>query len=244
MNSSPTTRIRPGPGRAYHRAMRRTVGLLLATITIAACSGSDAAPAPLETPPAVTPTPTVETSDPVDSTEPAVTEPDETTTTEAPTTTIDEDAILAEAEVAAVEAVEVGLESLRNPDDAGNEERLRDHFALNNLELVLNNLELTQSGNLIAKENESNPSFALTYGDAEFIGETRDEIRLTVCEFYTDRLFERGTAPDGSNTLIRDEPLTQILSVEMVLEDGAWKSARGNVAETVRDEVERCSTAS
>ena len=98
MNSSPTTRIRPGPGRAYHLAMRRTVGLLLATITIAACSGSDAAPAPLETPPPVTPTPTVETSDPVDSTEPTVTEPDETTTTEAPTTTIDEAAILAEAE--------------------------------------------------------------------------------------------------------------------------------------------------
>lgn len=258
MNPITICRSHPATGRAYHRAMRRAVGLLLATITIAACGGgSDVAPPPLDTEPPATPAasrepppPTVEptvTEPPVSAPENPVSAPaSEATATslDAPTTTIGEAAILAEAEAAAIESVLVGLESIRNPDDPNNEQRLRDHFALNNLEAVLNNLELTQTGNFIAKENSDNPSFAMTYSDARFVNDDRTEVALTVCEFYTDRLFERGTAPDGGNTLIRDEPLTQILSVEMVLDEGMWRSARGEVAETVSDEVERCSTAS
>lgn len=247
MNSSPTTRIRPGPGRAYHRAMRRTVGLLLAMLTIAACSGSDAAPEPLDTLPPTTQAPTTEAGDPVDSTEPTANEPDETTTTEttvAPTTTIDEAAILAEAEAAYLEAWQVGTDAIRTPEDADNEARIRERFTDKNLDLALENLRLAIDGNFIAKENPDNPSFAQTYDDIEFIGESLDEVSLTVCEFYSERIFERGTAPDGSDTLVRDSPVTKILRVGLILEDGSWKSASGVASEEVRDEVERCTTAS
>lgn len=231
--------------------MRCAVGLMLATITIVACSGSDAEPPPLETAPAITTMPTSDAPPSTDTTtesgDTSVTSAADTTaatTIPAPTTTIDEAAILAEAEAASVRAVQVSLETIRNPDDPANEKRLRDHFTLNNLDLVLDNLELTRSGNFVADENRENPSFALTYGDAMFTNDSMDEVSLTVCEFYSDRLFERGTAPDGGNSLVRDEPLTQILRVEMVLDNDAWKSARGNVAETVNDQGERCTSAS
>lgn len=223
--------------------MRRAVVMLLATITVAACSGSDAAPPPLDTEPPTTiapttePPPTVETTDAAAST----TEP---TTTPTTTTTIDDATILAQAEADFFEAWQVGTDAIRNPDDPDNEARVRDHFAEGNLDLVLENIQLARDGNLIAKENSDNPSFAQTYGDAAFTNDSGDEVSLTVCEFYSDQLFERGTAPDGSDALIRDSPLTSILVVDLILEDGQWKSATGGVAEEVRDEVERCTTAS
>lgn len=223
--------------------MRRTVGLLLATITIAACSGSDAAPAPLETPPPVTPTPTVETSDPVDSTEPTVTEP-EITTTEATTTTIDEAAILAAAEAAYLAAYEVGRDALRNPDDPENEARIRRVFTGPNLDLALADLQLTIDGEFIAKENPDNPSFATTFDDAEFVDGDQTLVRITVCEFYSDELYERGAAPDGSDTLIRDNPVTLIFVTRVAFVDETWRAESGGEGEEVRDEEERCSSAS
>ena len=223
--------------------MRRTVGMLLATIAFVACSGSDAAPPPLDTEPATTSAPTSEAPGTVEPTDPPATEP-EATTTDAPTTAVDDAAILAEAEAAYFEAWQVGTDTIRNPDDPDNDDRVRDYFAENNLELTLENMRLTEEGNFIAKENPDNPGFAQTYDDIEFTSDARDEVSLTVCEFYSDRLYERGAAPDGSDTLVRDNPVTKIIQVGLIFEDGQWKSATGAVAEEVRDEVERCTTAS
>lgn len=249
MDSLLTYRSDDSPGRAYDLAMRRAVGLLLASMTMAACTGSSSGePEPLETPVPVTAAPTVAptTTEATESTvEDTVEETiQETTTFEAPTTTIDEAAILAEAEAAYLEAWQVGTDIIRDPDNPDNEADIRDHFTKNNLDGALENLRVTTEGNFIARENAENPGFAQTYDDIAFTTDARDEVALTVCEFYSDRLFERGTAPDGSDTLIRDDPLTTIFVVEMVLEDGMWKSATGGPPEVISDEVERCTTAS
>ncbi len=249
MDSLLTYRSDDSPGRAYDLAMRRAVGLLLATMTMAACTGSSSGePEPLETPVPVTAAPTAAptTTEATESTvEDTVEETiQETTTSEAPTTTIDEAAILAEAEAAFFDAWQVGTDAIRNPDDPENENEIRDHFTQNNLDLALENLRLAVDGNFIAVENLDNPSFAQTYDDIEFVGDTRTEVSLTVCEFYSERIFERGVTPDGSDNLVRDNPVTKIIRVGLVLEDGSWKSATGVTAEEVRDEVERCTTAS
>lgn len=223
--------------------MRRATALLLATLTIAACAGSTSEPPPPldteapQTTVAATAAPTTEASD-------STTTAEETTTTEAPPTTVDDATLLAQAEAAYFEAWQVGIDVVRNPDDPDNEARIRDHFAENTLELNLENLRLSLDGNFIAKENADNPSFAQTYGDIAFRPDTRSAAFLTVCEFYSDRLYERGTAPDGSDVLIRDDPQTIILVVELAFEDGAWKPAFGGPPEIVRDETERCTTAS
>ncbi|MFK8023925.1 MAG: hypothetical protein AB8G26_08175, partial [Ilumatobacter sp.] len=141
------------------------------------------------------------------------------------------------------EAWEVGIEVVRDPDNPNNEVLARVHFAKNNLEGVLEIIRLTEDGNFIAKENVDSPGFAQTYGDIEFSTDAKDEVFLTVCEFYSDRLYERGTAPDGSDVLVRDDPQTTIFVVELILEDGQWKSATGGPPEVAKDETERCSTA-
>lgn len=235
--------------RAYDSWMRRAVALLLATLTVASCSGSTTEPPPpLDTeasstqPSTTTSTTTSATtlaSDPTTTT----TTIEEPASTDAPPTTVDDATLLAQAEAAYFEAWEVGIGAIRNPDDPENEERIRDHFAKNNLELNLENLRLTEEGNFIAIENIDNPSFAQTYGDIDFTSDARDEVFLTVCEFYSDRLYERGTAPDGSDVLVRDDPQTIILVVELVLDEGRWKAATGGPPEIVKDEVERCTTA-
>ena len=248
MNSLLTYRSADPPGRAYDLAMRHAVGLLLTSLTIAACAGSSGGePEPLETPPPVTPAttePEPTAAEDTTSTVEETTTSAETTTSEAPTTTIDEAAILAEAEAAYLLAYEVGRDALRNPDDPDNESRIRDHFTQNNLDLALENLRLTVDGNFIAVENADNPSFAQTYGDIEFVDDKLTEVSLTACEFNSDQIFERGTAPDGSDVLVRDDPVTGIFRVGLVLEDNTWKLATGRMDEEVKDEVERCTTAS
>lgn len=237
----PTTALRE---LAYHSTMRRAPALLIATLTVAACSGSTSEPpppldteAPTTAPSTTAPPTTVATTDPTTTVE-------ETTPTEAPPTTIDDATLLAQAEAAYFEAWQVGTDVVRNPDDPNNEALARNHFAKNNLEGILEIIQLTEEGNFIAEENVDNPGFAQTYGDIAFTSDARDEVFLTVCEFYSDRLYERGTAPDGSDVLVRDDPQTTILVVELILEEGNWKSATGGAPEVVKDQVERCTTAS
>jgi hypothetical protein len=167
----------------------------------------------------------------------------ETTTSEAPTTTIDDAATLAEAEAAYLEAFEVGLESIRNPDDPDAEDLLRDWFVDGNLDKALENLRLTIDGNFIATENPSNPSFVRVVSGAKFIGDQRTQVELTVCEFNSDRIYEIGTAPGGDDSLVRDNPVSLLFVTQLELVDGRWKSKTGGTADEVRDEIERCTGA-
>ena len=130
----------------------------------------------------------------------------ETTTSAAPTTTIDEAALLAEAEAAYLEAFEVALVTLRNPDDPDNQDELRDKFVGGNLDKALENLRLTVEGNLIAKENPDNPSLMRVVEGGEFLGAQRTTVELTVYEFNSDRIYERGTAPGGGDSLVKHNP--------------------------------------
>ena len=171
------------------------------------------------------------------------TDPTTTATTSAPTTTIDDAAILADAEAAYLEAFQVAKDSLRNPADPTNDQRLRDHFTDGNLDKALENLRLTVDGNYVAKENPDNPSLVRVVEGGEFIDGDPNLVRLTVCEFNSDRIYEIGTAPDGGDSLVRDDPVSLLFVTRMEFIDGHWKSKTGGKANQVRDEVERCTEA-
>ena len=252
MNPPPIHRDNGSTCRAYDLAMRPRVAMLLALLTLAACSGGssglaepslDGGTTPSSPPPSATrPTAPDTTTGP--STQPTTTDPPTApVATDAPTTTIDEAAVLAEAEAAYMAGYEIGRDTIRNPDDPENEARIREYYTANNLELSLESLRLTRDGGFIARPNENNPSFAQTYGGIKFIDDTHTSVVLTVCEFDSDRIFQRSSTPDTPETLVRDDPVTQIIVVGLELTDGRWKSATGNTAEIVNDEEERCSTA-
>jgi hypothetical protein len=221
--------------------MRRALPMLTtAALLVGACSGGSDGTADST----VTSLATVATTS--ESTPPPTEAPTtvaETTTSEAPTTTIDDATILAQAEAAYLEAFEVGLETLRNPGDAENQDRLREWFVGGNLNKALENLRLTVDGNFIAKENPNNPSFVRVVSAAEFIGDERTQVEVTVCEFNSDRIYEIGTAPDGDDSLVRDDPVSLLFVTQLELVDGRWKSKTGGTADEVRDEIERCTGA-
>lgn len=222
--------------------------LLAATVLATSCSGGSETPiaepdiggglpSTTESPPATAPvktTPTTTASAPT--TSPSTT----STTTEVPTTTIDEASILADAEAAYLEAFAVGNEILRDPLNPTNNQRIDDHFVGPNRDGLVEDLRRTVDGNFIAKQNPGNPSFALVVEPAEFVDDDPNLVRMTVCEFNSDRIFEVGTAPDGGDALRRDDPVSILITIRMEFVDGAWKAKSGTRGEDVRDEEERC----
>jgi hypothetical protein len=133
---------------------------------------------------------------------------------------------------------------LRNPLDPGNDALIRQRYADTNLGTLLENLRLTVDGNYISRENQSNPSFAVIVKPAELVDQTDPTLAIVeVCEFNSDKLYEIGSAPDGSDALVRDDPVSIILAVRFQLIDGTWKSTSGTVGQEVRGEVEQCSNA-
>jgi hypothetical protein len=220
--------------------MRQAVAALLILSAVAsACSGNKTAAPTI--PPATTPDTVTTAAETSITSAPPSTEP---TTTVAPSTTIDEAAILAEAEAAYLEAFKIGKEALRNPLNPANEERIKERFTDANLALVLENLRLTIDGNYISRENETNPSFAVIVKPAEFIDPADPTLAIVeVCEFNSDKLYEVGAAPDGSDALVRDDPVSIILAVRLQLVDGAWKSKSGGVGQELKGEAEQCSSA-
>jgi len=220
--------------------MRRALPMLVtATLVAGACSGSDdAADTTVPVPDTVAETTTTEAPPATE----ALTTVVETTTTEAPTTTVDEAALLADAEAAYLEAFEVGKEVLRNPDNPDNEQRISELYIGPNLDGVLEDLRRTVDGDFVAFVNDDNPSFATVVEPAEFVDDNPTEARLTVCEFNSDRIYEVGTAPDGSNSLVRDDPVSILITVRMQLVEGQWKTSSGTRGEEIRDEIERCSS--
>lgn len=219
--------------------MRRALPMLTtATLLVGACSGgsdetSDSTVASPETVAATT-----EAS--VPATE-ASTTLAETTTSEAPTTTIDEAALLAEAEAAYLQAFEVARSVFRGPEDPNNEAALRSYYTGENLERSLDALADSLEGGFVAVENTNNPSFATVIEPAVFVDSTLSAVELAVCEFNSDRIFERGTAPGGGDSLVRDDPVSLLFVVTMEIDEGTWKSSSGTRSDEVRDEVERCS---
>ncbi len=220
---------------------------LLAVLVVGACSGTGATqpPATASTTPATPPT-----NDTTPATPLATTSTTQTTTTtststspatEAPTTTIDPAEALADAEAAFLTAFSVGIGVLREPDAPGHEELLRTHYGETAISQPLENLQRTIDGNYIAVENESNPTFARVVEPAQFVDGDPTLARMTVCEFISDRIFEIGTAPDGGDALVRDDPVSILSIVTMRQIDGLWKLESGIRGEEIRDENERCS---
>lgn len=220
--------------------MSRVASLMFAlALVTGACSGGSDGESPATN------------ADPVATDTVADTEPEATTTTVptttttsttvAPTTTLDEAALLAEAEAAYLEAFEVGKEVIRNPDNPDNDELLREHFTDGNLEKALENLRLTIEGNFVSERNSANPSFVEIIEPAEFLDESQTTAVMTVCEFNSDKLYEIGAAPDGTDALVRDDPVSFLFVTRMELIDGQWKSKTGGEADEIRSEEEQCS---
>ena len=217
---------------AYHRQMAfRRALVTVSVVVLTACAGSDddadTTPAEPTTTTTVAPTTTTTTVAPQ--------------TTVAPTTTVNEAALIAEIEQAYLDAFWVATQALRNPDDPDNEARVRNHFTGPNLDAALEDLRRMIDGGLVARENPENPSLAVVIEPPEFVDESPTHARMTVCEFDSDRIYEVGTAPDGGDTLRRDDPISLLIVVDMERTDGEWKAASGGRAEQVRREEEQCS---
>ncbi|WP_040494457.1 hypothetical protein [Ilumatobacter nonamiensis] len=216
--------------------MSRAAPLVLAIALLAgACSGGSDEAAPTTTTPATTEAP------PATESNTPTTDETTTTATVAPTTTVDEATLLAEAEAAYLEAFEVGKEVIRNPEDPDNEAQIRDHFSGQNLDGTLADLRRAIDGGFIAVESPQNPSTATIIEPARFKDDARDVALLSVCEFNSDRIFEVGAAPGEVDVLRRDDPVSIILTAQMVLVDGSWKLDSGTRGDEIRDEVSRCS---
>lgn len=215
---------------AFRRALM-AVGVLVLT----ACAGSDEAETTLATTTSTTATSTTSTA--------ATTTIAPTTiapTTVASTTTVDEATILAEIEQAYLDAFWVGKEVLRNPNDPGNEARIREHYTGAALAGTLEDLRRTVEGGYIARENSDSPTFAAVVEPATLISSST-AAEVVVCEFNSDRIYELGTAPGGGDSLRRDDPVSLLIVVRLNQQDGSWKVAGGNRTEEIRGAEERCS---
>ena len=251
MNPPPIHRDNGSTCRAYDLAMRPRVAMLLAFLLLAACSGGssglaepslDAGTTPSSTPPPATQPPAPDTT-PDPSTQPTATEPPTTpVATDSPTTTIDEAAVLADAEAAYMNAFEVRLEVLRNPSDPAADAKLAAAYTETNLEVAREDLRRTIDGAFVVRENPDNPSFAEIEEPAEVVEGATDTIEIVVCEFNSDRVLQ--VRADGTEELLRDDPVTLLNVARMKLEDGVWKLASGQQFEEVKDERERCSDVS
>jgi hypothetical protein len=65
------------------------------------------------------------------------------------------------------------------------------------------------------------PSFFIEQGPSLVSGP--DHVALFLCEVAPYEVFEIGTGPDGSDTLVRGGAVTQRIGVELRFDDGIWK---------------------
>ena len=77
-------------------------------------------------------------------------------------------------------------------------------------------------------QNPQVPSVATVEGDVELVdGPPATKAVVTVCTIDSGVVFEPGGAPDGSDTIVNDEIVSQRDRVTLVLENGAWKLYEG-----------------
>lgn len=216
--------------------MKRLSAALLLVATLAACNGDDDAAESTTTPAPTAPSSTTEatpsTTEPTSTSAPttAATTPPTTappaTTTEPPPTTIDplEDVAAAVARDAQV-GDDVLFEVLADPSAADGEDRLRQYFAGEALDIALGLLEQFRREDLVV---EAHPTLARTFGP---VGEpkllensTSPTVEVETCRFDSDIVLAFANGTDLRVPINEEITRTEAVST-FELVDGTWRLA-------------------
>jgi hypothetical protein len=217
------------PDGCYSLAMRRSAAVLvLAALAVAACSGSDDA---ATTSPTATSAPATTVAEPTTTPDSVTTTAVETTS--APPTTVDDGARLRTAEQAYIAAWEATWNVFRDPRNAELREDAESRYTDANLEQLVENIDSLVEDGYTASPSPTAPASATIAGPARFINDERTMVDLVVCEVNTDWFFEVGAAPDGSDALLRDEPVAVLIVARVELVGGDWKPRGGDVLSEV-----------
>ena len=148
------------------------------------------------------------------------------TTTEAPATTIDANTQLAAAEQAYLDAFDAYIAAARdpaNPDLRAEIERL---YTGPSLEFTISQLDGFVREGWAARAAEE-PSRTIVLLAPEFLPDRGDVVELVACEVNTERFFEIGGAPDGSDALVGDEVTVRRALVRMERVEEQWRARSG-----------------
>jgi hypothetical protein len=210
--------------------MRRSAAMLvLAALAVAACSGSNEA---ATTDPTTTSVPATTAAEPTTSTDAATTTVVETTA--APPTTVDDEARLRAAEQAYIESWEAYHAAILDPYDPELRAEVERTFTGPNLEGFLEGLDGFVESGVVARPNLDVQADVSIISEAKDVPGESDLVDLIGCEVNSEWYVEVGSAPDGSDAIVRDEIFVYRVLTRMRLIDGEWKSESG---ETLSERV-------
>jgi hypothetical protein len=218
------------PGGCYCCVMRKAVAVaVFAAFVVGACSGSDEA---ASTGPTVAELATTVTEPATTTEAPATSAVVETTI--APTTTVDDQARLRAAEQAYIAAWEAYHAAILDPSDPDLRAEVERLFAGPNLEGFVDGLDGFVEAGVIARPHPDVPADVSILAHAKEVPGESDLIDLVGCEVNSEWYVEVGTAPDGSDAIVRDEIFVYRVLTRMRLIEGQWRSESG---ETLSERV-------
>jgi len=218
------------PGGCYSSVMRKAVAVVVfAAFAVGACAGSDQA---ASTEPTVAESATT-VVEPVITTEVATTTIVETTIV--PTTTVDDEQarLRRAAEEAYIAAWEATWAVFRDPGNSELRAEAEGLYSNANLEQLIQNIDGLIDDGYAAVESPTLPASATIVGAAQFIDDERVLVDLVVCEVNTDWFVEVGVAPDGSDALVRDDPVSVLIVARLEFVDDIWKPRGGDILSEV-----------
>jgi hypothetical protein len=203
--------------------------LVLAALAVGACSGSDEAA----------------TTEPTTTSAPATTLPESTTTTEAatttvvettaaPPTTVDDEARLRAAEQAYIAAWEAYHAAILDPSDPDLRAAVERTNTPGAFEVASSVLDQFVVAGIVAKPHPEILAEVSVLSNAMFVPGEADLADLISCEINSEAYYEIGTAPDGSDALVRDDVFV-VRSLTRIEWDGEnWRLHSG---ETLSERV-------
>jgi len=210
----------------YCSAMRKTVAVVvIASIFVAACSSANDN---ASTGPTTTPAPPTTADQPTSSTE-AVTTTAATSTTIAPSTTISDEDRFRAAEQAFIESWEAYHAAILDPANPELRAELERLATPGTFQIMVDVLDGFVEGGIVAKPHPSIPAEVSVVSDVLYVPGEQDLVDFVVCEINSEFYFEVGTAPDGSDALIRDEVYAVNLLQRMAWDGTSWRLHSGEV---------------